>query len=132
MNLFLDMYVSSVIFGLTLSLRYTVLLQLDLHFLACHATFKNTFNIFQLKVRFSIFNQELKHRKLGGLTLAHIHIIWGEHGLPQNFEPGLHKLNSRPLTKFLDPVAQFAKQLNRISNKEDFVSRPHLDATPFT
>ena len=40
-------------------------------------------------------------------------------------------MNSRPLKKFLDRVARFAKQLNQISNEEDFVWRPHLDAIPF-
>ena len=69
-------------------------------FSSCHATFNYTFNIFQSKVRFLLFHKELRHRRLGGLTLAGIHIIWGRHGLPRKFNPGLWKLNSRPLTKF--------------------------------
>ena len=63
--------------------------------------------------------------------LARIPIIWVRHGLPHNFNPGLRNLNSLPLTKFLNPVAQFAKQLNLISNKEDFVWCPHLDTITF-
>ena len=79
--------------------------------------FQEYFNSFQYKVWFLIFHQELRHRSLGGLALANIHIIWVGRGLPHNFKPGLQKFNSCPLTKFLDPVAQFAKQLNLISNE---------------
>ena len=32
---------------------------------------------------------------------------------------------------FLDPVAQFAKQLNRTNNGEYFVWRPHLNVMTF-
>ena len=74
----------------------------------------------------------MRHRRLGGLTLAYIHIIWGGHGLPHNIKPGLRKHNSHPLTKFLDPVAQFSKKLNRISNEADFVWYPHLEDIPFS
>ena len=77
------------------------------------------------------FHQELIHLRLGDLTLARIYIIWGGHGLPHKFKPGLRNMNSRPITNFLDPVARFAKQLNQISNKEDFVWRTYLDAIPF-
>ena len=73
-------------------------------FSACRSTFKNNLTLFQSKVWFSLFHQELRHCRLGGLPLACIHIIWGGHGLPYNFNPGLRKLNSRPLIKFLDPV----------------------------
>ena len=45
-------------------------------FLACRATFKNTFDLFQSKVWFAIFYKELRHRRLGGLKLARIHSIW--------------------------------------------------------
>ena len=100
-------------------------------FSACRSTFKNNLTLFQSKVWFSLFHQELRHCRLGGLPLACIHIIWGGHGLPYNFNPGLRKLNSRPLIKFLDPVARFANQLNQIRNEEDFVWRPHLDNIPF-
>ena len=62
-------------------------------FPACCATFKNNFTLFQSKVSFLLFHQELRHRRLGGLTLAHIHIIWGGHGLLHNFKPELRKLN---------------------------------------
>ena len=74
-------------------------------FLASCDTLNNTFIIFQYKSRFVIFHQELRHRRLGGITLARIHIIWGGHVLPCNFQPGLGKMNSHPLTQFLDPVA---------------------------
>ena len=60
-----------------------------------------------------------------------MHIIWGGHGVPHNFESGLWNMISRPLKKFLDPVARFSKQLNGISNEENFLWRPHLDAINF-
>ena len=74
-------------------------------FLECRANFKNTFNVFQSKVWFPLFHQELIHQRLLGLTLEHIHIIWGGHVLPLNFKPGLRKLNACPLANFMDPVA---------------------------
>ena len=56
-------------------------------FLACRGTFNNTFTLFQSKFWFALFHQELKHWSLGSLKLARIHIIWGGHGLPNNFNP---------------------------------------------
>ena len=122
------MSIISVIFGFPF---IDSLIKTRLVFSACGTTFKNTFTIFQSKVQFSLFYQELRHQRIGGLTLAHIHITWGGHGSPYNFKSGLRKLNSNPLTKFLDPVAQLAKQLNQISNKEDFVWRTYLYAITF-
>ena len=64
-------------------------------------------------------------------TLACIHIIWGGHILLHNLKPGSRKLNPIPLTKFLDPVAHFAKKLNLMSNEEDFLWHPHFGAINF-
>ena len=58
-------------------------------FSACRDTFNNTFTLFQSKAWFALFHQELRHQRIGGLTLARIHIIWGWNGLPHNFNPGL-------------------------------------------
>ena len=99
--------------------------------MASRATFNNDFILIKSKVWFVLFHQDLRHRRIGGLTLVRIHIIWGGHGLPHNFNPGLQKLNLGPIIQFLDPVAWFEKQLNRISNEEDFVWHPHLDDMPF-
>ena len=96
--------------------------------MACCDIFKNMFTIYQSKVWLDPFHQELRHRRIEGLTLACINIIWGGHGLPHNFKPGIWKLKSHPLKFFLDPVAWFAKQFNWIINEEDFVWLPHLDA----
>ena len=82
-----------------------ILITNRLVFLACRVTFRNSFTIFQSKVQVSLFHQELRHQRIGGLRLARIHIISGGHGLTHNFKTGLRKLNSFPLTKFLDPVA---------------------------
>ena len=95
------MSIISVIFGFPF---IDSLIKTRLVFSACGTTFKNTFTIFQSKVQFSIFHQELRHRRLIVPTLARTHIMWGGHVLTQKFKTLLPTLNSRPLTKFLAPV----------------------------
>jgi hypothetical protein len=59
-------------------------------------------------VLFTLKHQELRHRCLGGLTLAHLHLIWGGHGSQHHFSPGTRRLANRSLTMFLEPTPKFA------------------------
>ena len=57
MKLFMDMSVLSVIFGFTFFTKIGSRITNRLIFLACRATFNNTFAIFQSKVLFELFHQ---------------------------------------------------------------------------
>jgi hypothetical protein len=82
-------------------------------------------------VIFTLKHQELRHRRLGGLTLARLHLIWGGHGSQDHFGPGTRRLANRSLTMFLEPMAKFARRKGNKDQLDEFVWRPYTENVPF-
>jgi hypothetical protein len=95
------------------------------------SSLKGVLNYLGKYVLFTLKHQELRRRRLGGLTLARLHLIWGGHGSQDHFSPGTRCLANRPLTMFLEPMAKFAHLKGNKDQLDEFVWRPYNEDTPF-
>jgi hypothetical protein len=75
--------------------------------------------------------QELRHRRLGGLTSAHLMIIWGGVWNPKTVKLAARNMESRSLSRFLEPAVRNASQGTLKSTSCDFVWHPHKSTSPF-
>jgi hypothetical protein len=80
---------------------------------------------------FTLKHQELRHRRLGGLTLTRLHLIWGGRGSQYHFSPGTRRIANQLLTMCLEPMSKVARRKGKKYQLDEFVWRPYTEDIPF-
>jgi hypothetical protein len=75
--------------------------------------------------------QDMQHRRLGGITSARLMIIWGGVGNPKTVKLATRNMESRSLSRFLEPAVGNASRGTLKSTACDVVCHPHTSISSF-